>query len=71
MWDQVKNRIDRIRPMFAGGSGDLELVAVDNGAVEIRLKRAPGESDLSEITLKKIIEIQLQGIPGIVSVKLI
>ena len=70
MWDQVKSRIDGMRPMLVNEKEDLKLVDVENGAVKIKLTGTGVGHNISQHTLIKIIEIRLKGIPGVKSVEL-
>ena len=40
MLEKVKEALDKIRPMLKADGGDVELVAVDDGVVKVRLQGA-------------------------------
>jgi Fe-S cluster biogenesis protein NfuA len=55
-FDQVKEVIDKLRPFLQRDGGDVELVAVEDGIVKVRLMGACGSCPSSTITLKAGIE---------------
>ncbi len=56
MEEQVKQALDKIRPSLQADGGDVELVAVDDGVVKVRLKGACSGCPMSQMTLKNGIE---------------
>ncbi len=56
MREQVEAALDKIRPMLAGDGGNVELVDVNNGTVQVRLTGACGSCPMSTMTLKMGIE---------------
>ena len=70
MFDKVQAVIDKIRPSLQADGGDVELVAVDNGTVKVRLQGACKGCPMSQMTLKNGIEkILKQEIPEVESVE--
>jgi Fe-S cluster biogenesis protein NfuA len=66
MFDKVQAVIDKIRPSLQADGGDVELVAVDNGTVKVRLQGACKGCPMSQMTLKNGIEkILKQEIPEV------
>jgi Fe-S cluster biogenesis protein NfuA len=56
MKEQVKQVLDKIRPMLQADGGDVELVDVENGIVKVKLKGACSGCPMSQMTLKNGIE---------------
>ena len=56
MKETVQAVIDKIRPMLQRDGGDVELVAVDDGVVKVRLQGACKGCPMSQMTLKNGIE---------------
>ena len=56
MKDKVETALDKIRPALQADGGDVELVGVEEGVVEVRLKGACAGCPVSEMTLKQGIE---------------
>ncbi|NVM20450.1 MAG: NifU family protein [Desulfobacterales bacterium] len=56
MKESVQAVIDKIRPMLQADGGDVELVAVDDGVVKVRLQGACKGCPMSQMTLKNGIE---------------
>ena len=56
MKEEVQAVIDKIRPMLQRDGGDVELVAVDDGVVKVRLQGACKGCPMSQMTLKNGIE---------------
>ncbi len=54
--EQVEAVLDKIRPMLVGDGGNVELVNVNDGTVEVRLTGACGSCPMSTMTLKMGIE---------------
>ena len=57
---EVEKVLGDIRPMLQADGGDVELVAVENGTVKVRLKGACGGCPMSRMTLKQGIERRLK-----------
>jgi Fe-S cluster biogenesis protein NfuA len=56
MKEAVQAVIDKIRPMLQADGGDVELVAVDDSVVKVRLQGACKGCPMSQMTLKNGIE---------------
>ncbi|MDY6953222.1 MAG: NifU family protein [Thermodesulfobacteriota bacterium] len=56
MKEAVQAVIDKIRPMLQADGGDVELVAVDDSVVKVRLQGACKGCPMSQVTLKNGIE---------------
>jgi len=70
MKEKVEAAINKIRPMLQADGGDVELVAIDEGIVTVRLKGACSGCPMSQMTLKNGIErILKQQVPEVKSVE--
>lgn len=70
MQDKVKAVLDKIRPSLQADGGDVELVAVEDGIVKVRLKGACAGCPMSQMTLKNGIEKLLKReIPEVIAVE--
>lgn len=70
MKEAVEKALSKIRPMLQRDGGDVELIAVENGVVKVRLTGACKGCPMSQMTLKNGIERLLkQEIPGLASVE--
>jgi Fe-S cluster biogenesis protein NfuA len=68
--EQVQEVLDKLRPFIQRDGGDIELVAVEDGVVKVRLMGACGSCPASTITLKAGVERALmEEVPGIVEVE--
>lgn len=56
MKEKVEEALRRIRPALQRDGGDVELVAVEDDVVKIRLTGACGGCPMSQMTLKMGIE---------------
>ena len=66
MLDRVEEVLDKIRPSLMADGGNVELIAVNDGVVEVKLTGACGGCPMATITLKMGIErILKQEIPEI------
>ena len=64
--EQVEAVLGKIRPLLARDGGDVELIGVKNGTVEVKLTGACGGCPMSTLTLKMGIErILKQEIPEV------
>ena len=64
--ERIEEALDKIRPMLAGDGGNVELVGVNDGTVEVRLTGACGGCPMATMTLKMGIEQMLkQEIPEV------
>lgn len=70
MEDKVKAALDQIRPMLQADGGDVELVSIKDGIVNVKLQGACAGCPMSQMTLKNGIEKVLkQQIPEVKSVE--
>lgn len=60
MKEKIEAALDRIRPYLQRDGGDVELVAVEDGVVKVRLKGACGGCPMATLTLKQGIERTLK-----------
>ncbi|HEX7064635.1 MAG TPA: NifU family protein [Bacillales bacterium] len=66
MYEQVSDVLDKLRPFLLRDGGDVDLVDVEEGVVEVRLMGACGSCPSSTITLKAGIERALIAeVPGV------
>jgi Fe-S cluster biogenesis protein NfuA len=56
MKEKVEEVLNKIRPALQADGGDVELVDVVDGVVQVRLKGACGGCPMSQMTLKMGIE---------------
>jgi len=56
MEEKLKSVIEQIRPGLQADGGDIELIAIKDGVVSVRLVGACGNCPMSSITLKKGVE---------------
>jgi len=64
--EKVEEVLDKIRPMLVADGGNVELVDVNDGTVEVRLTGACGGCPMASMTLKMGIEqILKQEIPEV------
>ena len=70
MNEKVKEVLDEIRPTLQADGGDVELVAIDDGVVKVRLSGACGGCPMAQMTLKNGIERLLKSkVPEVKSVE--
>lgn len=60
MREKVEQALDKIRPALRADGGDVELVDVENGVVQVKLTGACGGCPMSQMTLKMGIERALK-----------
>ena len=66
MWDKVEEVLNKIRPNLVSDGGNVELINVNDGRVELKLTGACAGCPMSTLTLKMGIErILKQEIPEI------
>ncbi len=66
MQDKVEEALNKIRPSLMADGGNVELIAVNDGVVKVRLTGACGGCAMATMTLKMGIErILKQEIPEI------
>jgi len=70
MENKVKEALEEIKPKIQADGGDIELVAIENGIVKVRLKGACVGCPMSALTLKQGVERLIkQKIPEVKSVE--
>ena len=66
MEEQVKEAIEKIRPLLQRDGGDIELISVEGGVVKVKLQGACAGCPMSQMTLKSVVEQALKSeVPGI------
>ncbi|MDR1080937.1 MAG: NifU family protein [Deltaproteobacteria bacterium] len=66
MRGQVEEALKKVRPYLLADGGDIELVDVKDGVVEVRLTGACGSCPMSQMTLRNGVERALrEAIPDI------
>lgn len=66
MQDKVKEVLEKVRPYLERDGGNVELVAVEDGTVKVKLVGACAGCAMSQLTLKNGIEkILKQEIPEV------
>ena len=66
MREQVEEAINRIRPALQADGGDVELVGVEDGVVQVRLVGACNGCPMATMTLRDGIErVIMEEVPGI------
>ncbi len=67
---KIQAVLKKIRPSLQADGGDVELVAVNAGVVQVRLKGACAGCPMSQMTLKNGIEKLLKReVPGVLAVE--
>ncbi len=70
LMERVEKSLDTIRPALMADGGNVELVAVEDGIVKVRLKGACGTCPSALMTLKQGIEVRVkEDIPEIKEVE--
>lgn len=68
--NKVKETLKEIRPKIQADGGDIELVAIENGVVKVRLKGACVGCPMSALTLKQGVERTIKNkVPEVKSVE--
>ncbi|MCG6973872.1 MAG: NifU family protein [Desulfobacterales bacterium] len=70
MKEKIEKALNDIRPALQADGGDVELVAVENNVVKVRLKGACSGCPMSQMTIKQGIERYLKkAVPEIAGVE--
>ena len=70
MEEKVTKVLEKIRPSLQADGGDIELVAVEDGVVKVKLTGACVGCPMSQMTLKNGVERLLKSeIPEVVEVQ--
>jgi Fe-S cluster biogenesis protein NfuA len=60
LMERVEKSLDSIRPALMADGGNVELVGVEDGIVQVRLKGACGTCPSALMTLKQGIEVRVK-----------
>jgi len=60
MKEKIEKALAKIRAGLQQDGGDIELVAVENGVVKVRLKGACAGCPMSQMTLANFVERELK-----------
>lgn len=60
LMERVEKALDSIRPALMADGGNVELVAVEDGIVKVRLQGACGTCPSAMMTLKQGIEVRVK-----------
>jgi Fe-S cluster biogenesis protein NfuA len=60
LMERVEKALDSIRPALMADGGNVELVAVEDGIVQVRLQGACGTCPSALMTLKQGIEVRVK-----------
>ena len=70
MREKVEAALEKIRPMLVGDGGGVDLVAIEDGVVKVKLTGACGHCPMAEMTLKMGVERMLkQEVPEVEAVE--
>ena len=70
MKEKIEKALNDIRPALQADGGDVELVAVENNVVKVRLKGVCSGCPMSQMTIKQGIERYLKkAVPEIAGVE--
>ena len=66
MREKIEKALEQIRPALQADGGDIELVNVENGVVQVRLTGACGGCPMSQMTMKQGVErVIREMVPGV------
>ena len=66
MREQVEAAINKVRPALQADGGDVELVGVEDGVVQVRLVGACNGCPMATMTLRDGIErVIMEEVPGV------
>ena len=72
MRSQLERALDEIRPHVQADGGDIELVGINDGIVQVRLQGActscPGVDMTLSMTVEPMLKERVPGIRGVVAV---
>ncbi len=69
MREQVEKALETIRPALQADGGDVELIDVKDGVVEVRLQGACHGCPMAQMTLKNGIEVAIkEAVPEVTAV---
>lgn len=61
MKEKIEKALAKVRAALQQDGGDIELVAIEDGVVKVRLKGACAGCPMSQMTLANFVEKELQG----------
>lgn len=61
MKERVEKALAKVRTALQQDGGDIELVAIEDGVVKVRLKGACAGCPMSQVTLASFVEKELKG----------
>lgn len=66
MREEIEAALKKIRPALQADGGDVELVAVEDGVVKMRLTGACGGCPMASVTLRHGVERMIMSeVPGV------
>ena len=66
MREEIEAALKKIRPALQADGGDVELVAVEDGVVKVRLTGACGGCPMASVTLRHGVERMIMSeVPGV------
>jgi Fe-S cluster biogenesis protein NfuA len=72
MVDEINNAINtKIRPLLAEHNGDIELVKVNDGVVEVKLLGACSGCPSARFTMEDLVANELKEIPEVKEVQMV
>lgn len=60
MDERVAKALETIRPMLQADGGDIELIGIKDGIVQVQLRGACGTCPMAQMTLKMGVEKELK-----------
>lgn len=68
--DDIRNALNKIRPVLQADGGDVEFVSFKDGIVKVKLTGACGCCPMSQMTLKAGVERAIkESVPGVKAVE--
>lgn len=72
MVDEVNKAINsKIKPLLAEHNGDIELVNITNGVVEVKLLGACSGCPSARFTMEELVSSTLKEIPGVKDIQMV
>ena len=60
MDERVTKALETIRPMLQADGGDIQLIGIEDGIVQVQLRGACGTCPMAQMTLKMGVEKELK-----------
>ena len=60
MKEQIEEALKKVRAALQQDGGDIELVSIDKGVVQVRLKGACSGCPMSQMTMVNFVEAELK-----------